>query len=156
MTDSLARSRGNEVEVSYNHLVYCGRKSCGCRKKEHENNLEQYLGHTCGTSLSSLKSTKVPSNNSTGCKGVYRVNGKYMAKIVFQKKQYNLGLFDTLDEAAEVRKEAENVLFKGFSEYYAKWNAIAEKDPEWAKNNPISIEVVKDGPEMSIRMTPVL
>ena len=95
---------GNEIDVPYNSLVYCHMKSCGCQKREHETNLGRFLGHTNGTAVAMLKSTKTFSNNTTGYRGVYFVNGKYLAKIVFQKKQYHLGKYDTAEEAAEVRK----------------------------------------------------
>ena len=54
-----------------------------------------------------LKSDKLPKNNTTGVRGVYRIWGKYVAKIVFQKKQYHLGSYDSLEEAALARREAE-------------------------------------------------
>ena len=54
-----------------------------------------------------LKSDKLPKNNTTGVRGVYRIRGKYVAKIVFQKKQYHLGSYDSLEEAALARREAE-------------------------------------------------
>lgn len=28
---------GNETDVSYNNLMYCGQQSCGCKKREHDN-----------------------------------------------------------------------------------------------------------------------
>ena len=40
----------------------------------------------------------MPADNTTGYKGVYFVRGKYVAKIVFQKKAYYLGNFDDIEE----------------------------------------------------------
>lgn len=134
---------GNERNYSYNSLMYCKIKSCGCIKKAHEKRLNTYLTHVEGTSLDAIRSKKVPTDNTTGFKGVYFVKGKYMAKIVFQKHQYYLGKFDTAEEAAKVRQEAENELFDGFAEYYGQWEASAETDPVWAKNHPIHIHVDK-------------
>lgn len=54
-----------------------------------------------------LRSKKIPSDNTTGYKGVYFVRGKYMAKSVFQKKQYFLGTYDNIGDAAQARQEAE-------------------------------------------------
>lgn len=82
---------GNEVDVSYNSLVYCNQISCGCKKKEHDKALGGFLTHVDGTSIDALKSRKIPSNNTTGVKGVYLVKGRYLAKIVFQHRQYFLG-----------------------------------------------------------------
>lgn len=136
---------GEEVEVSYNILVYSHMRSCGCQKKEHEQNLKTFLTHVDGTSIDMLKSKKIPSNNTTGVKGVYFIKGKYEAKIVFQKKQYYLGKYDNLQDAATVRKEAEELLNTTVVNHYEKWEARAKEDPEWAEKNPIKIDVTKDG-----------
>ena len=121
---------GNETDVSYNNLVYGNMKSCGCKKREHETNLGRFLGYTNGTAVAMLKSSKTFSNNTTGYRGVYFANGKYLAKIVFQKKQYHLGKYDTPEEAAEIRKQAEIKLFHGFTDYYEQWKALADADSD--------------------------
>ena len=90
-----------------------------------------------------LKSKKVPTNNTTGVKGVYLIRGKYLAKIVFQKKQYTLGTYEKFEEAAEARREAEKLLFDGSAEFYERWKTKAEADPMWAESNPIQIKVEK-------------
>lgn len=135
---------GNEVEISYNALMYGNMKSCGCQKKEHDQKLHQFLTHVDGTSLDILKSQKIPENNTTGAKGVYWIHGHYVAKIVFQKKQYYLGAFDRFEDALNARKEAETMLNLTVLEYFQRWNQIAEKDPEWAKNNPVQFLVSLD------------
>ena len=92
----------------------CGYDSpprCGCRKKEHDQELGTLLTHVGGTSLEMIQSQKLPRDNTTGYKGVYLVRGKYLAKIVFQKKQYFLGTYDSIEEAAAARKSAEALLF---------------------------------------------
>ena len=147
---------GNEVDVSYNELVYSNMKSCGCQKKEHDQVLSSFLTHVEGTSIEMLKSRKVPSNNTTGYKGVYFIKGKYTAKIVFQKKQYYLGNYDTLEEAVQARCKAEKVLFDGFLDFYERWKRRADADPAWAKANPISICVIRENNELSVRMYPEL
>lgn len=135
---------GNEVDVSYNWLMHTNLRSCGCQKKENDQKLQQNLTRVDGTSLDMLKSGKTYKNNTTGCRGVYFVRGKYMAKIVFQKKAYHLGFYDTVGEAMDARREAEELLFDGTAAYYEKWQARARLDPEWAKENPMRIHVVKD------------
>ncbi len=132
---------GNEVDVSYNSLMYTNIRSCGCKKKEHDKELGSLLTHVSGTSVDMLKSKKLPSNNTTGVKGVYLIKGKYIAKIVFQKKAYYLGVYDTLDQAAEARRKGEELLHGTTVDYYARWKAIADAQPEWAMANPIRIEV---------------
>ncbi len=135
---------GNEIEVSYNKLMYTNQKSCGCRKKEHNQKLNTFLTHVSGTSVDILKSKKIPADNTTGYRGVYWIRGKYVAKIVFQKKAYYLGAFDKIEEAVLARKEAEEILFDGTAAFYEKWKEKAEKDPIWAEKNPMQVLVKKD------------
>lgn len=147
---------GNEVDVSYNELVYSNMKSCGCQKKEHDQVLSSFLTHVEGTSIEKIKSRKIPSNNTTGYKGVYFIKGKYVAKIVFQKKPYYLGSYDTLEEAVQARRNAEAVLFDGFLDFYERWKERADADPDWGRANPISIRVIQENKELSVRMYPEL
>lgn len=135
---------GNELDVSYNRLLYCSVKSCGCKKLEHSKALSSMLTHVDGTSLNLIRSEKIPSNNTTGTKGVYLIRGKYVAKITFQKKTYSLGSFSDKNEAIKVRKEAEDTIFKYVSEFYDSYNRKAEASPDWAKENPIKIKVFQD------------
>lgn len=51
---------------------------------------------------------KLRLNNTSGVKGVYRTSrGKWQAAITIESKRKHLGTFDTIEEAAGVRKEAE-------------------------------------------------
>ena len=148
---------GNEIDVPYNSLVYSNMQSCGCRKKEHDEKLGTFLTHIAGTSLDMLKSEKIPTNNTSGVKGVYLIKGKWVAKIVFQKKQYYLGAFTDFNEAVQARKDAEDIIRDGTVEHYNRWKAKADTDLEWAKNNPISIFVEKkEDNTISITFLPVM
>ena len=148
---------GNETEVSYNQLVYSHMQSCGCKKKEHDEKLKDTLIHIDGTSLDMIRSRKIPSDNTTGHRGVYLIRGKYVAKIVFQKKAYYLGTYPTAAEAAQARKEAEEILFNRTVEYYRQWKELADADPDWAEENPIRLEVSRDSfGELQIRCLPDL
>ena len=91
-----------------------------------------------------IQSQKLPRDNTTGYKGVYLVRGKYLAKIVFQKKQYFLGTYDSIEEAAAARKSAEALLFGETAAFIHKWKGSAAKTPEWAGNNPVEIQVSRD------------
>lgn len=135
---------GNEVDVSYNVLMYTHQKSCGCQKKEFEQHIHEFLTHIDGTSVDILQSKKIPVNNTTGVKGVYFIRGKYVAKIVFQKKQYFLGAYESLEEAAVARQEAEKQVNDVVVAHYNRWKDKAEKDSLWAQDNPIYITVTKD------------
>lgn len=148
---------GNELDIPYNTLVFCNQKSCGCQKKEHDRKLGSYLTHVADTSVDMLKSKKIPKDNTTGYKGVYLIRGKYVAKIVFQKKAYYLGTFDNLEDAAQARREAEEVLFDGVARHYEKWQQKASVDPAWAEANPVQIFVNKSGSDgLSVTMLPEL
>lgn len=135
---------GSEIDVSYNTLLYTNLKSCGCQKKKHDQELREYLTHVDGTSLDMIRSKKVPSDNTTGYRGVYLIRGKYQAKIVFQHKVYYLGVYSKIEDAAQARKEAEEVLFDNSAQFYAQWEARAKSDPAWAKLNPVQIIVTQD------------
>lgn len=145
---------GNEIDVPYNNLVYTNQKSCGCQKKEHDQKLQTFLTHVANTSLDMLKSKKVPKDNTTGYKGVYLIRGRYVAKIVFQKKQYFLGTYDRIEDAAQARKEAEEVLFDGVAEHYRKWKKRADDDPQWAEQNPIQVTVNQEDGRLSVTLLP--
>ncbi len=147
---------GKEVDVPYNTLAYGNQKSCGCQKKEHDQKLRTFLTHVAGTSVDALKSKKVPKDNTTGYKGVYLIRGKYVAKIVFQKKQYFLGTYDRIEDAAEARREAEEVLFDGVAAHYQKWKEIAQRDPKWAAQNPVQILVDQAEKRLNVTMLPDL
>ena len=148
---------GSEVDASYNGLMYGNMRSCGCRKKEHDQALRGYLTHVDGTCIDALKSRKTPKNNTTGVRGVYRVGDKYVAKIVFQKRQYHLGRYDTLEEAAAARREAEGQINDTAVSYYERWQARASVDPAWASAHPIHMHVSRDGADrISLSFDPAL
>ena len=56
-------------------------------------------------------------NNTSGCSGVTwkEKNQKWEVRINVNKKRYNLGLYDDLNEAIKVRKEAEQKYFGEYS-----------------------------------------
>ncbi len=134
---------GNETDVPYNTLVYSNQQSCGCRKKEHDQILGTLQTRVDGTSLDIIRSKKIPSNSTTGVRGVYLIKGKYVAKVNFQKKAYYLGSYSTMDEAVAARKDAEEALYESTILFYKKWQEMAEKDPAWAEENPVQIFVTK-------------
>lgn len=57
-------------------------------------------------------------NNTTGFKGIIKINDKYRVTINCNGKSYNLGTFNTIEEALEVYKEKELELFGEYG-YYA-------------------------------------
>lgn len=148
---------GKEFTASYNDLVYSSLQSCGCQKKLHDAALKTFLTHICGTSVDIIRSKKTPANNTSGIRGVYWMKGKWSAKIVFQKKQYHLGSFDSIDDAVSARKEAESLLFDGAAAHYDRWKQRADADPVWAASNPISISVERKAPSgLAVTFLPVM
>lgn len=147
---------GNEVDVSYNSMMYANQISCGCKQKAHMSTLGRYLTHVNGTSIDAIKSKKIPTDNTTGYKGVYLIRGKYIAKIVFRRKQYFLGTYSNIGDAARARKEAEEVLFDGVAEHYRLWKEKADTDPLWGEQNPIQIAVTQTDGKLSVAFLPEL
>lgn len=145
---------GNEVDISYNALLYTDIRSCGCQRKEHIKKLSGYLNRVDGTSMDMLLSKKVAKNNTTGYRGVYFSRGKYIAKIVIQKKQFLLGTFETLPEAAQARQTAERLLKDQILPSYEKYCQKAAQDPLWAQQNPFRIQVVKQD-SLTVRTFPL-
>lgn len=135
---------GKETELSYNALLYGNTRSCGCRKHEHEQHLSEYISFVDNTSIDHLASKTIPKNNTTGVRGVYFIRGKYIAKIVIQQKQYYLGTYNTQEEAAAARKEAEETVSETVLPYYEQWKRLADQDPAWAAAHPVHITVNRD------------
>lgn len=70
-------------------------------------------------------------NNTTGHTGVsLYANGKYRAYINFKRKQYHLGMYDTLEQATAARKQAEKEIYGNFLDWYAR-----EYPEQWEKIN---------------------
>lgn len=60
-----------------------------------------------------MQNRRMLKNNSTGVNGVYlNKNGKYHAQISVHNKRKHLGFFDSLEEAKEARKKAEDQFWK--------------------------------------------
>ena len=78
--------------------------------------------HVDGTSLDIIKSTKLPSDNTTGYKGVYLKNGKYLAKIVFRGKPYFLGYYKNIEDAVKARQRGEEMHDDFLDWYYSVYS----------------------------------
>ena len=110
---------GNEVIYTASELHT--RRSCGCMKEVEEE------GHTKLTWVVNGGQT-LRANNTSGVRGVSRVNGKWGARITFQRKSYWLGAFLDFNDAVNARKEAEKHLYGDFLEWYN--NRCAKKSNE--------------------------
>ncbi len=58
------------------------------------------------------RNQRIPKTNTSGYKGVYRCGKKWVAQIRFNKKTRHLGVFETIEEAIQARKDAEEKYWK--------------------------------------------
>lgn len=100
----LCKHCGNTTVLNSSEIAKT--KSCGCLKRGAS---AEYMAQI--RDFESLKSTKPTKKNTTGVRGVYvrnrRGTRKYQAFINVNKKPKYLGTFDSIEEAAKARKQAE-------------------------------------------------
>ena len=137
-------SCGNEKDIPVDALITGDYVSCGCRKKEINENVSSYLHFIDGTCVEWLRSRKYRSDNTSGFRGVnQRKDGKYIATIGFRNKRYYIGTFTNYEEAVSARIEAEEEIHEGFLKAYDSWQQHAKEDPVWAENHPFFFTVEK-------------
>lgn len=113
----------NETIVRGASLMSGETKSCGCL---HDELFESYKAenyrrmYVHDTSLVKIKNRKPSKNTTSGIRGVswHKGTNKWQSRISFQKVNYHLGYYNKLQDAARVRKEAEEMLFDKFLEWY--------------------------------------
>lgn len=91
---------------------YCARKNLEIGRTIAEEESKE------GTRLSSLMRTSVNKNSRTGHSGVCFSGKRYRAYIVFKRKQFHLGTYDTLEEAVAAREAAEKSIYGDFLSWY--------------------------------------
>lgn len=134
---------GNECEVSEAKLMSGNCKSCGCLNRENQEKIKNRLTHVDGTCIEFLEKRKSRRDNRSGFRGVFRLqNGKYRVSIGFQGKRISLGSYGSFDDAVKARLDAEKEIHGKFLEKYHQWEEKAERDPEWAKQNPFTADVL--------------
>lgn len=111
---------GNIAYVRAASLVQGNTKSCGClNATQSRRNLLNRLSVDIvdGTKLSALNSSP-PSDNTSGVRGVNyeRSTGRWRASIGFKGVVYDLGSYNYLEQAAQARKTAEEIIWKPFLE----------------------------------------
>jgi hypothetical protein len=98
------------------------RRSCGCLKKEvnaeQAKALQKRKTYVDGTCVEDIKEMTIPRNNTSGVRGVswHSVKHRWYARIMFKGKNYHLGTFVELEDAAAARREAEEKYFGCFLE----------------------------------------
>lgn len=118
---------GKETYVNSHNLIRKNTFSCGCLNSEQAKdnafkNLSEFHkeNFVAGTRIDCINNNKLNKNNTTGYKGVHlrKKDGKYIAQIEFQGRRYFLGSYNTKEEAAKIRKQAEDTLYGNFLEWY--------------------------------------
>ena len=120
---------GNTVETTYTNLLAREHHSCGCDLPERMPEILEKRGNVEGTSLGIIASEKLLSTNKSGVKGVYwqKKTHRWIAQIQFQGRKRHLGCFETLEEAAEARKKAEQELYEPVLQKHSDWVAYNQK-----------------------------
>lgn len=95
-------------------------KSCGCLQREQrKKNMRQAIHFVDGTCVEKIASKKISARNTTGHRGVYRRKpDRWRASIGFQGKVYNLGTFESFEEAVQARLKAEEEFYGPFLKKY--------------------------------------
>lgn len=112
---------GETAYVSSNSLKSGNTKSCGCGQKEfYDKHIHNNPTFIDGTEVGLLNPTLTFKHNTSGFRGVSqnKKSGKYRAYIQFKKQVYWLGVFDLIEDAVKVRKEAENRIYGDFLKWY--------------------------------------
>lgn len=111
---------GETCERNYGSLINGLTTTCSnCTKERRVKSTEKYFVE--GTHLPQIKlDKKPPKTNKSGHIGVCwdKSRGKWMANIRFQGKRYNLGRFDHIQDAIDVREAAEKEIFGDFLTWY--------------------------------------
>ncbi len=121
---------GREAVVCQSNLKSGHTRSCGCLSDPR--GTRHFVEGTC---IESIRSRKVSANNKSGVRGVYlnRRLGRWTAQITFQGHTRYLGSFESLEEAAQAREEAEKLFddFLAHSLYHEKniQNPVREESP---------------------------
>lgn len=107
---------GNDIEIPIKRFLSTNIQSCHTGKENLINGQSKRIsGFVDGTNIFDISpDRKLNKNNSSGIKGVSWVPkyGKYRAYITLQGKQRHLGMYDTLQEAADARKRGEKKYFE--------------------------------------------
>lgn len=119
---------GNVKEINKGHLLNGDIVSCGCKMRG--NAIEARASKLYkGTDINKISTATATSRSSTGVRGVSysKSRGRYRANIGFRGQKFDLGYFDTIEEAASARKAAEEKLYKPLIE---EWKAKKPKNEE--------------------------
>lgn len=113
---------GNVLNVLSQNLTSGNTTSCGCICKENikKENAKNFVEDTNVAIIKNLIKDNKSNITASGVKGVGwdKKRNKWRSYIIFKGKHYHLGYFLDLENAKEVRKEAEKKLFSEFLDWY--------------------------------------
>lgn len=120
---------GKEIEVIQSNLLLGKTTSCGCKRSEvTKENFKKNIHFVEGTCIEKIASKTTLKNNTSGFRGVSkRPNGRFRVGITFKGKRYELGNYDSLDEAIEARLAGE-VMVDEFVENYRRTQQIQNQE----------------------------
>ncbi len=118
---------GTIKEINKSHLLSGDIVSCGCEHKMSAIKARASKLYK-GTDINKISTATATSRSSTGIRGVSyeKRRGKYRASIGFRGEKIELGRFDTLEEAVEARRKAEEKMYKPLIE---EWRERQNKKP---------------------------
>jgi len=117
---------GSIVYRSHTSLKRGGENAnCGCIQSEIDKQSmlkvhREILLHTDNTFIRVLETNKVRKDNTSGVKGVHKVEklNKWRASIGFQGKRKHIGDFEEKEDAIKARLKAEKELWQPFLDNY--------------------------------------
>ena len=89
-----------------------------CVGKYARSKQREKAGYVDGTQLSRIKSDKLISSNTSGCRGVYydKRSGMWRARLKFKGKLMNFGSYKNFADAVQARKDAEKQIYGEYLE----------------------------------------
>lgn len=116
---------GKEAKVKLSRLPYitkCAECSRDLSRKVDVIHATTYVDGSSLTSISARAEGHINKNSTSGANGVCKDrNGRWRAYINFQRKQYHLGIYNTVEEAAAARKEAEELIYAPYLKEHEGW-----------------------------------
>ena len=94
-----------------------------CAGKYARQKMRERAGYVDGTQLSRIRSDRLISTNTSGCRGVYydKKTGRWRARLKFKGKLMSFGSYAHFDDAVKARKAAER-------EYYGECLSCENQD----------------------------
>ncbi len=109
---------GRESIHASKTLISGRTQSCGCLKRAN-NVLQEKLHYINGTCVEFLENTEERRrDNTSGCRGLKKMRGKWQVCITFKKRTYYLGTYADKEEAIRIRRRAEQAVFGKFLDWY--------------------------------------